>query len=170
MTSGPHVHASPGSERQPLRLRLKPKGPQTGYVDGGWWPRSRELAAELPALAEVLAVRLGPVYRVAYAMESWPDTPRRIEVDGHPVRLEGFHSQDSSIVHVSGLDGRRVTLLLVPPDAAEAAGHEAMMTAGKRDNADSPAQILAAAGVKATRSIPGQRAAAADVGAQRVEL
>jgi hypothetical protein len=21
------------------RLRLKPKAPQTGYVDGAWWPR-----------------------------------------------------------------------------------------------------------------------------------
>src|SRR5690242_271557 len=30
-----------------LRLRLKPKAPTTGWVDGGWWPRSRDLAAEL---------------------------------------------------------------------------------------------------------------------------
>ncbi|WP_459956134.1 DUF5994 family protein, partial [Mycobacterium avium] len=22
------------------RLRLKPKAPQSGYVDGAWWPRS----------------------------------------------------------------------------------------------------------------------------------
>ncbi|MDT0352853.1 DUF5994 family protein [Pseudonocardia charpentierae] len=25
-------------------------GPTTGWVDGGWWPRSRDLAAELPGL------------------------------------------------------------------------------------------------------------------------
>ncbi len=27
------------------RLRLKPKAPQSGYVDGAWWPRSDDLAA-----------------------------------------------------------------------------------------------------------------------------
>ena len=41
-----------------VRLRLKPKAPTTGWVDGGWWPRSRDLAAELPGLLSVLAVRL----------------------------------------------------------------------------------------------------------------
>ena len=25
------------------RLRLKPKAPQSGYVDGAWWPRSDDL-------------------------------------------------------------------------------------------------------------------------------
>ena len=30
------------------RLRLKPKAPQSGYVDGAWWPRSDDLPAELP--------------------------------------------------------------------------------------------------------------------------
>jgi hypothetical protein len=46
-------------------LRLKPKAPATGYVDGGWWPRSRDLSAELAALVEVLVVRLGRIERVA---------------------------------------------------------------------------------------------------------
>ena len=32
------------------RLRLKPKAPTTGYVDGAWWPRSDDLAIELPDL------------------------------------------------------------------------------------------------------------------------
>jgi hypothetical protein len=41
--------------RDQLRLRSKPKAPTTGWVDGGWWPRSRDLAAELPGLLSVLA-------------------------------------------------------------------------------------------------------------------
>ncbi|WP_410639151.1 DUF5994 family protein [Amycolatopsis sp. lyj-346] len=41
------------------RLRLKPKAPTTGYVDGAWWPTSRDLTAELPPILAVLAVRLG---------------------------------------------------------------------------------------------------------------
>ena len=43
------------------RLRLKPKAPQTGYVDGAWWPRSDDLTTELPDLLAVLSVRLGPI-------------------------------------------------------------------------------------------------------------
>ncbi|HVW42390.1 MAG TPA: DUF5994 family protein, partial [Amycolatopsis sp.] len=63
--SGPHAttlttrSASKVTEqpRPALRLRLKPKAPTTGYVDGAWWPRPRDLSAELPALLAVLAVR-----------------------------------------------------------------------------------------------------------------
>ncbi len=43
------------------RLRLKPKAPTTGYVDGAWWPRSDDLAIELPDLLAVLSVRLGDI-------------------------------------------------------------------------------------------------------------
>ncbi len=43
------------------RLRLKPKAPSTGHVDGAWWPHSDDLAAELPDLLAVLSVRLGPI-------------------------------------------------------------------------------------------------------------
>ena len=43
-----------GPENTP-RLRLKPKAAMTGHVDGAWWPRSDDLAIELP---DLLAVRL----------------------------------------------------------------------------------------------------------------
>lgn len=146
MTSGPHSRSMPA---QPLRLRLKPKGPITGYVDGGWWPRSRDLDAEIPELATVLSVRLGPVERVAYALDAWNSPPRRVDVDGHRVRLDGFHSQDRDIVHLTGTNGQRVSLLVIPPDATETAAHDAMMTAAHRDNADSPTAILRR--IKSTR-------------------
>jgi hypothetical protein len=139
MTSGTHVHPT-------VRLRLKPKAPASGYVDGAWWPRSRDLARELPGLVEVLGVRLGEVGRVAFALAAWGTAPRRVEIDGHQVRLEGFRSQDEDVVHVTGTDRRRISLLVIPPETAEAAGHSAMMTAAGRGNADSPTTILAASG------------------------
>jgi hypothetical protein len=142
MTSDPRLH----STHQP-RLRLKPKAPTTGYVDGGWWPRSRDLLAELPALLEVLAVRLGPVARVAYALGAWDTPPRRTQIDGARVRLEGLHSQDRHILHVTGLGHQRISLLVVPADAAENGAHDALMTAAQRGNADGPEQLLAAAGI-----------------------
>jgi hypothetical protein len=73
MSSGPHLRittppATMATEppRQTPRTRLKPKAPATGYADGVWWPRPRDLSAELPALLAALAVRLGRVQRVCH--------------------------------------------------------------------------------------------------------
>jgi hypothetical protein len=169
MTSGPHgyplapsthglpMHALslavatavelPGDRPElPLRLRLKPKAPPTGYVDGGWWPHSRDLVLELPSLAHVLGVRLGRITRVAYSLSLWDNAPARITVDGHIIRLEGFGSQDEHVVHLSGPDRQRISLLVVPPEAGTTAAHDAMMTASQRGNADLPADILTTGG------------------------
>jgi hypothetical protein len=135
----PGVHTSHG-----LRLRLKPKAPPTGYVDGGWWPRSRDLAVELPSLAHVLAVRLGRVARVAFALEFWDTPPRQITVDGSVVRLEGFHSQDTHVVYLSGSDGQRLSVLVIPPEADISDAHDAMIMAARRGNTDRPVELLAA--------------------------
>lgn len=149
-TIEPSAHAATASmadpaRSHPLRLRLKPKAPPTGQVDGGWWPRSHDLVAELPALAEVLAVRLGSVSRVAFAITGWADAPRRVTIDGHSVRLEGFHSQDEHLIHVSSPDGVRISLLVVPPEADETSGHDAIMVSSRRDNTMTPKQILTGA-------------------------
>jgi hypothetical protein len=148
MTSGSHTPTAPHTQ---LRLRLKPKGPPTGHVDGAWWPRSRDLTTELVALAEVLTVRLGRIERVAYALSSWDTAPRKADIDGRRIRLEGFTYQDDNIIHVTGSSRHRITLLVVPPDMTETAGHDAMMTAGHRGNTDRPEEILASAAVPAPR-------------------
>ena len=57
------------------RLRLKPKAPHTGYVDGAWWPRSDDLTTELPDLLAVLSVRHGPIDRVLYKLNDWAKAP-----------------------------------------------------------------------------------------------
>lgn len=159
MTSHPQAHAkSPQARHTPLRLRLKPKAPPTGYVDGAWWPRSRDLTKELAALAEVLAVRLGRIERVAYALSAWDATARKVVVDGFRVRLEGFTYQDKNIIHVTGSGRRRISLLVVPSEMTEPAGHDAMMAAGHRDNADRPEEILAAASLPAPRQAIGHSA------------
>lgn len=148
MTSGSDTTTASHAQ---LRLRLKPKAPPTGYVDGAWWPRSRDLTAELPALAEVLAVRMGHVERVAYGLSNWDTAPRRLTIDGVRVRLEGFTYQDKNIIHLTGSNRGRISLLVIPPEMNDTAGHDAMMTAGHRGNADRPEEILTAATVPAPR-------------------
>jgi hypothetical protein len=153
-----HDRGVPAADPPPwhaLRLRLKPKESAAGYLDGGWWPRSRDLTAELPALAEVLGIRLGTVRRVAYSMDGWDDAPRQTEVDGHTVRLEGFRSQDPHLLQITGDDNRhRISLLVVPPDADAEAAHDALMTSAVRTNVDSPAEILLAHGVLVGANTP----------------
>lgn len=132
------------AENHHLRLRLKPGGPATGFVDGGWWPRSRDLEAELPVLLAVLAVRLGPIESVSYHLDTWSPTPRKITLDGRLVRLAGYRSQHPATVDVLSA-GHRVILLVVPPEGEPEAAHGALMAAGHRGNAD-PVDTLLLAG------------------------
>jgi len=149
MTSGPHLHlATPPATmvteppRQTLRLKLKPKAPTTGYVDGAWWPRSWDLSTELPALLAVLAIRLGHVSRVSYNLTTWNAAHRRLNVDSHQVRLGGFHAQHPHTVDVIASNGTRLTLLVLPPATHPATAHPIMMIAARRNNIDSIDQLL----------------------------
>lgn len=156
---------APDRPPRPLRLVLKPEiGPMvasSGRVDGAWWPRSRDLAGELPVLAKALAAWLGRVERVSYNLAVWGDTVRRIRVDGAPVRLAGYRLQDADTVDVLGRT-HRITLLVVPPEAAEVAGQQAMALAIDPANTDTPTQLLAVSGVRIAAPIPEARAAADD--------
>jgi uncharacterized protein DUF5994 len=152
-----HVNAgrSEGRAGSGPRLTLKPATQATGYVDGAWWPRSRDLAAELTDLVDALGARLGRVERVAYALSAWDAGPRRIDVAGHPARVEGFSYQDKNIIHLTGVNRVRLSLLVVPPGAVATAGEEAMTTAARQGNADRPEEILAAPAVPAPRTAVG---------------
>jgi hypothetical protein len=136
----PPEWAAPTEER--VRLKLKPKATTTtGFVDGGWWPRSRDLSAELPSLVAVLAIRLGQVERVGYRLSEWDPAPHRIVVDGGLVHLDGYRMRSAGTVDLVGVT-QRLTLLVVPPDADEQLAHRALVAAGHRDNADSVAALL----------------------------
>lgn len=144
--------AAPEPSREALRLTLKPKAAAMGAVDGGWWPRSMDPLAEFPALIAGLVLRVGRVDRLAYNMTVWGDAPRRMVVDGRTIRLEGFRSLDPHRVLVSGHDGHRMVLLVVPPQTAEDAGGAALLRAADPGNAEQPAQILIATGIDPARS------------------
>jgi hypothetical protein len=131
-----------GPENTP-RLRLKPKAPTTGHVDGAWWPHSDDLARELPDLLAVLSVRLGGVDRVLYKLTEWETPPKRISVGGRPVRLDGYRRQPTSTLEVLGTGDARVLLLVIPPHTDPDIAHETMMTAAAPSNASSVDGLLA---------------------------
>lgn len=117
------------------RLRLKAKAPQTGYVDGAWWPRSDALVSELPDLLAVLSVRLGPIDRVLYNVGEWGTPPTRLAVGERAVHLDGYRHQPPHSVEVLGLNRTRITLLVVPPSTDPDCAHTAMMAAAAPNDA-----------------------------------
>ena len=125
-------HSTP-PEHTP-RLRLKPKAPQSGYVDGAWWPHSDDLTTELPDLLAVLSVRLGRIDRVLYKFSDWEQAPAELAAGGHPVQLDGYRLQPPNTVEVLGVDRNRIVLLVVPPHTDADRAHATMMAAAAPDN------------------------------------
>lgn len=148
-----------------VRLRMKPDGAARGHVDGGWWPRSRDLAAELPSLVSALGVWLGQVARVSYHLDRWGLVARKVLVEGRDVRAEGFRSTDRHTIMVIGSDSRRVSLLVVPPGVPGGVARAVLRSAAGSDSTASVADILASNGVHPDRdsnphvAVPGPRAA-----------
>jgi Family of unknown function (DUF5994) len=128
--------------RQQLRLTLKPEANPSGYVDGGWWPRFRDLGAELPALMAALAARLGRVERVSYNLTTWGAVDRKIEVGGSVVRLAGYRSQHPDTVDVITAQ-HLITLLVVPPETSAELANRALMAAADPGNTDAVKDLLA---------------------------
>jgi hypothetical protein len=118
-----------------LRLRLKPKTPKTGYIDGAWWPHSDDLTKELPDLIAGLSVRLGDIDRVRYHLSGWAKAPDKHATGGYLVRLEGYRLQPINTLEVLGLNHDKVLLLVVPPYTDPDYAHTAMMAAAASDNA-----------------------------------
>jgi hypothetical protein len=128
------------------RLRLKPKAPRSGYVDGAWWPWSDDLTSELPDLLAVLSVRLGRIERVMYNLGEWATAPAKAMLGERVVRLDGYRRQPINTLEVRGVNRERILLLVVPPNTDSDQAHAAMMAAAAPNN-DSSTERLLTAGV-----------------------
>src|SRR3712207_6547266 len=106
----------------PVRLALLDamRG-ENATLDGGWWPRSRSLTDELPALIRDLHRRGIRITRVGYRRESWEPAPRRLSADDRTIRLGWFQGLDPHLVRLTGGEGgqARLDLLVVPPHVGE---------------------------------------------------
>ena len=140
------------SEHRTSRLSVKPAGSPAGFVDGAWWPRTADLAAELPDLLAALTGRLGLAERVTYNLTAWDPPGRRLIVEGRAVRPEGFRSQHPDTLTVIGAGGRRrLTLLTVPPGTEAAIAGQVLRTASEPGNVESPEALLGADGMASAR-------------------
>jgi Family of unknown function (DUF5994) len=111
---------------QSNRLQLKPYRAVSEHVDGVWWPRSANLADELPGLVVSLSGRLGQIVMVGYPRNGWHETPPLAEIDGHTIELLGFASDEEASVIVMGGNGRHLTLHVIGPDTDEDTARRAL--------------------------------------------
>jgi hypothetical protein len=116
------------------RLRLKPKAPSTGHVDGAWWPHSDDLLMELPDLLAVLSVRLGPIGHVTYSFADWATAPTKFLTAGDTVRLSGFYQQQGNTLEIVGINRSKLVLLVVPSGTEPEHAHDILMSAATPKN------------------------------------
>ena len=125
-----------------VRLRLKPAAPTSGHVDGSWWPRSRDLAAELPTLLTAVTDQLGSTERVSYHLGDREPVGRSIDVGGgFAVRLSGFRYQRPDTIDVLG-PRRQITLLVIAPETSPQTADDALAAAAHPGNTDTVDALL----------------------------
>src|SRR6266487_7142347 len=73
-----HTATNPAPPSRP-RLRLQPDLSARTLLDGGWWPRSADPAAELPGLILAIEERHGLITRIMLGRAGWDASrPRRL--------------------------------------------------------------------------------------------
>jgi hypothetical protein len=150
------------------RLCLRPVQASATLLDGGWWPRSADPAAELPGLVTALDERHGRITRVLLGPADWDTSrPRRLNVvdpaGSRVIRLGWFASMPADLLTAISANDERTDLVTIPPatseEAAAAAGRQATLT-GNREHAPAILAALTAAAATADRATTADRAAA----------
>ncbi|WFB09910.1 DUF5994 family protein [Streptomyces sp. LX-29] len=114
----------------PARMSMTPAGSAPGLLDGAWWPRSRDLSRELPALIDVLDARWGRITRVTVNPTHWPMIPRKVPVAGHTLHVGWFSDeQDPHKLILLSYTAGRWDLLVIPPETGAAAAARLMSAA-----------------------------------------
>ncbi|WP_030816404.1 DUF5994 family protein [Streptomyces sp. NRRL F-2799] len=144
-----HRAAKPGT----VLLRLETTRSREGNLDGGWWPRSRDIGAELPDLVRALTVHLGPITRVGLDATAWDELPTRLVIGDQVVRIDSFPVGDDTVLITRG-DQDHFSLLVVPPHATAEAARAAMARAVRADNTADAAQILIDTGTHQAYTVP----------------
>ena len=131
------------------RIRLKPRSDHRGMVDGAWWPRSRELARELPPLIAALEREAGPgmIYHATVNVRSWPEIPKKVRAGSHVVRVGWYDAEQdpNDICLISTRQPGRLDLLVVPPEFDPESAARLMAGASMPGTTQTASALLAAA-------------------------
>jgi hypothetical protein len=123
-------------------MQMRASAREHEVLDGGWWPRSRDLLAELPGLVNTLTPRYGRVQRIMVNDAVWHDRFRRLAVGADVVSIGWFATLESSLLIIFTDRGVRLDLLIVPPATPSAVAQYAMEVAASSANMVRSADIL----------------------------
>lgn len=110
------------------RLRLRPD--PSGYIDATWWPRSSNLATELPDLITTLGLRTGPIWRIVYDPRAWSPTARHLVVADHTIQLDPYPFELFGTMYICGSGGAVLVVQAIPAGADAAFARSALTAAG----------------------------------------
>ncbi|MFI8183825.1 DUF5994 family protein [Actinacidiphila glaucinigra] len=122
-------------------LRLETTHDRQGILDGAWWPRSRDVVAELPSLITELVRYLGPISRVGLDASAWDELPTRLTIDDRVVHIDSFAVGDDTVLITRG-ERDHFSLLVVPPQTTPDTARAAMAEAVEAGNVKGAEQIL----------------------------
>lgn len=112
-------------------------------LDGGWWPHTRDLAAELAELVAGLPTEAGRAVRAVYSPPDWDTPPRRVPLARGYLKVGSFPRDDSHVIDLRMLDGTTLRLLVVPPTAHPAQARSALQAAAEPAGTRTATSILA---------------------------
>ncbi len=131
-----------GSSGLPPRMQMRASARDHEILDGGWWPRSRDLLAELPGLIDALTPRYGRIRKIMLNDVVWHNRFRRLAVGADVVRIGWFTTLESSLLILFTDRNERLDLLVVPPATPSAVAQHAMTVAASSANMIRAADIL----------------------------
>ncbi len=105
-----------------------------GSLDGGWWPESRDLTAELAGLSAELAPDLGTIVRVSVSPADWDHLP--------PIASAFPDADETHRIDLQLSPGTTLRLLVVPPSLTTDQGEEALLAAATYGYEHTAASLL----------------------------
>lgn len=134
-----NMHVTPSGH-----VSLKQPGAHRGLLDGAWWPRSRGLAHELPALIGLLDHRWGRITHVTVKPTYWPLNPWQVRATGHVVHMGRFgREQDPRIRSLLTCTVDRWNPVIIPPGSGPSAAARPMAAAADPHHHGTAAALIA---------------------------
>ncbi|GAA1094059.1 hypothetical protein GCM10009668_07120 [Nocardioides dubius] len=92
---------------------------ETGQIDAAWWPQSRQLGEQLPALLELWPAASTGLQRILYCPHDWDDHPHSVPVGDRLIATDSVPDSTRTLV-LQMDDGTELTLRIIAPGATQA--------------------------------------------------
>jgi len=150
-----HGSSTDFSRPLPERVVFPDRGLAQGSIDGGWWPHSLDLAAELPPLIVEMFAAGFDITDVSYNIAAWAPAPHHLRVSRRWVCLHGDTAQDSASIQLIDSTGLKpIVVVVIPPATGPLVAENALVLAGRDGDRHRPDQILPRAEMQAAAQEP----------------